>query len=213
MKGWTVAPQDEGISLLWERALADLDASPDITPRQLAFVRMAVPLGLLDDTVLIAVGNDATKEFLESRVREELNQALGTALGRDARFAVTVNTELDRDDAPEIVQPRPITESVASPSSPEPTPAPAFTPPRPADPPRPRAVDVAQQLRDRYQFDTFVIGSSNRFAHAAAVAVAEAPAKAYNPLFIYGDSGLGKTHLLHAIGHYALNLYPSIRVR
>jgi chromosomal replication initiator protein len=64
-----VAPQDPGMTQLWERALADLDASPDITPRQLAFVRMAVPLGLLDDTMLIAVGNDATKEFLESRVR------------------------------------------------------------------------------------------------------------------------------------------------
>ena len=58
-----------------------------------------------------------------------------------------------------------------------------------------------------------MIGSSNRFAHAAAVAVAEAPAKAYNPLFIYGDSGLGKTHLLHAIGHYAISLYPGIKVR
>jgi chromosomal replication initiator protein len=69
------------------------------------------------------------------------------------------------------------------------------------------------KLNPKYLFETFVIGSSNRFAHAAAVAVAEAPAKAYNPLFIYGDSGLGKTHLLHAIGHYARSLYQGARVR
>jgi chromosomal replication initiator protein len=69
------------------------------------------------------------------------------------------------------------------------------------------------RLNPKYTFETFVIGASNRFAHAAAVAVAEAPAKAYNPLFVYGESGLGKTHLLHAIGHYAQSLYPAVRVR
>ncbi|WP_394350428.1 chromosomal replication initiator protein DnaA [Nocardiopsis quinghaiensis] len=69
------------------------------------------------------------------------------------------------------------------------------------------------RLNPKYTFDTFVIGSSNRFAHAASVAAAEAPAKAYNPLFIHGGSGLGKTHLLHAIGHYTHRLYEGSRVR
>lgn len=73
--------------------------------------------------------------------------------------------------------------------------------------------ESSARLNPKYTFDTFVIGQSNRFAHAAAFAVSETPATAYNPLFIYGDSGLGKTHLLHAIGHYAKHLYPHFRVR
>ena len=91
------------------------------------------------------------------------------------------------------------------------TPAGGFPSPSRGAPTRPAAEPA--RLNPKYTFETFVIGASNRFAHAAAVAVAEAPAKAYNPLFVYGESGLGKTHLLHAIGHYAQNLYPGVRVR
>ncbi|TWF77504.1 chromosomal replication initiator protein [Pseudonocardia hierapolitana] len=82
-------------------------------------------------------------------------------------------------------------------------------------PPAGEAVTPRSQTRlnEKYTFDTFVIGASNRFSHAAAVAVAEAPARAYNPLFIWGDSGLGKTHLLHAVGHYTQRLFPGMRVR
>jgi chromosomal replication initiator protein len=97
-----------------------------------------------------------------------------------------------------------------------PPPPPVPAPPPPMPPPMPHRATVApggerrsgdgNRLNPKYTFETFVIGSSNRFAHAASVAVAESPAKAYNPLFIYGSSGLGKTHLLHAIGHYATTL-------
>lgn len=98
-------------------------------------------------------------------------------------------------------------------------PSPRQAPGRPSAAPAPSGgstsgpLEPTARLNPKYLFDTFVIGASNRFAHAAAVAVAEAPAKAYNPLFIYGESGLGKTHLLHAIGHYARSLYPGTRVR
>ncbi|MGI5268118.1 chromosomal replication initiator protein DnaA [Nonomuraea sp. CA-218870] len=100
-------------------------------------------------------------------------------------------------------------------------PPPSYTPPvEKAPEPAPNRWEAKSnkpsepaRLNQKYTFETFVIGASNRFAHAAAVAVAESPAKAYNPLFIYGDSGLGKTHLLHAIGHYAQSLYDGARVR
>ncbi|WP_296245669.1 chromosomal replication initiator protein DnaA [uncultured Rothia sp.] len=106
----------------------------------------------------------------------------------------------------------------------QPAPAPTFVPDAPAvpeaqqvhpheDPENVPTWDSSARLNPNYTFDTFVIGQSNRFAHASAFAVAEQPGIVYNPLFIYGGSGLGKTHLLHAIGHYTKYLYPNLRVR
>jgi chromosomal replication initiator protein len=216
----TVSRQDEGITHVWDRALAQIEESPDVTPRQLAFVKLAKPLGLLDGTMLLAVRNDLTKDYLESRVRAEVNAALSHALGREARFAITVDPDLETPTPEPTLRPAPPLPVAADDDAmrafdddaydDQPF-QPGYTGQR-TEPGKRIAVEPAR-LNPKYLFETFVIGASNRFAHAAAVAVAEAPAKAYNPLFIYGDSGLGKTHLLHAIGHYAHNLYPGVRVR
>ena len=178
----------------WERALEQLDLE-DLGPAHAAFLRMAKPLGDIEGTILLAVPNEFTKTFLETRLAPALAAAFENALGRPTRIAVTVDTSLE--------SPPPAKQSSTGweHALPQPTPAPVFNGP---------TQDVA--LNPKYLFDNFVIGPSNRFPHAAALAVAEAPARAYNPLFIYGDSGLGKTHLLHAIGHYALSLYPQLRV-
>lgn len=195
----------------WDRAIEILTDRGELSGAQLAFIRLTKPLGIIDDTVLLAVPSDFAKDFIETRARESIINSLSAALSQHVKVAVTVDPSLEEISGPEpAAEPEPEPERVR-------TPAPA---PSPGTPPRPPAndiystgVDPHARLNPNYTFDTFVIGSSNRFAHAAATAVAEAPAKAYNPLFIYGDSGLGKTHLLHAIGHYAKNLYPGIRVR
>jgi chromosomal replication initiator protein len=112
---------------------------------------------------------------------------------------LAVQDQARRDDSNPPAAPTPLVE------------VPGARRPRPGTP-VPEQVELTR-LNPKYTFDTFVIGASNRFAHAATVAVAEAPAKAYNPLFVYGESGLGKTHLLHAIGHYTRNLFPHVKVR
>ncbi|QTE29506.1 chromosomal replication initiator protein DnaA [Pengzhenrongella sicca] len=212
-----MSEQDDGFAEVWDRTVDEIEQSPDVTPRQLAFVKLARPLGLLNDTLILSVGNDLTKDYLESRVRAEVTEALSHALGREARFAITVDSAMEMSTAAL----RPVASTATVPGHTayalpddgqvdEPLQT-AYTGHRSQHGKKPPVEPV--RLNPKYLFETFVIGASNRFAHAAAVAVAEAPAKAYNPLFIYGDSGLGKTHLLHAIGHYAHNLYPSVRVR
>jgi len=209
---------------IWARALDSLgDALP---PQQRAFVSLTRPLALVEDTALVAAPNEFTKDVLESKLRPLVVDALSRTLGREIRIAVTVDPSiapnLDEDATDDLADSTYADAGVAAtPPAPVLTPAPVAVPDAPpaVDQARPGTgspgtrTEEASRLNPKYTFDTFVIGSSNRFAHAAAVAVAEQPAKAYNPLFVYGESGLGKTHLLHAIGHYTRTLYAGAKVR
>ena len=190
---------------IWKSVLTTLRDDERITPQLQGFLSLVEPKGVMAGTLYLEVPNDLTRGMLEQRIRLPLLNAITGLDGEQSvsNFAIVVNPEIAHDA---LAQPRganaeqPYIEQLAAPT--------------------PQSEGIASgarradsRLNPKYNFDNFVIGSSNRFAHAAAVAVAEAPAKAYNPLFIYGDSGLGKTHLLHAIGHYAESLYPGIRVR
>ena len=196
-------PETDDITDIWARAVEILMETGDIGGAQRAFIRLTRPLGAVDGTLLLAVPSDFAKDFLETRARASLTEALAEAAGSPIRYAVTVDPTLEETAPP-------------APSAPTPAEAGALPAPPTEQRPSPKVAEVpgdAARLNPKYTFETFVTGSSNRFAHAAATAVAESPARAYNPLFIYGGSGLGKTHLLHAIGHYARSLDPRLQVR
>ncbi|HXD62391.1 MAG TPA: chromosomal replication initiator protein DnaA [Lacisediminihabitans sp.] len=187
---------------IWRSVLAILRDDERITPQLQGFLSLVEPKGVMAGTLYLEVPNDLTRGMLEQRIRLPLLNAI-TSLGDDvpvSNFAIVVNPDIAHDSLEETVD---TAEQVYIEQPVAPVQLDTGSTSRRSD----------SRLNPKYNFDNFVIGGSNRFAHAAAVAVAEAPAKAYNPLFIYGDSGLGKTHLLHAIGHYAESLYPGIRVR
>jgi chromosomal replication initiator protein len=193
---------------IWGTVLVELANDERVTPQLQGFLSLAVAQGVMGGTLYLDVPNDLTAAQINKRMRAPIMEALARVGDDDvSSFRVVVNPELI-----EHQQNSPVEAATAS--------APELSQPfnpRPNLDEQPDITSAASRndtrLNPKYSFDNFVIGQSNRFAHAAAVAVAEAPAKAYNPLFIYGDSGLGKTHLLHAIGDYALSLYAGIRVR
>ncbi|MEY3181750.1 MAG: hypothetical protein RL583_910 [Actinomycetota bacterium] len=193
-----MAVKEIELTTLWDRVIEEVAVD---APQHRAFLQLTKPLGLLHNndqtTLLVAAPNLFAKDVLESRLRTVVCDVLTRELGDKSSIAVTVDETLE---SAEPQTPEVDIEFVASKVGTGREEAPS------------KNAEVSQ-LNSRYIFETFVIGASNRFAHAAAVAVAEAPAKAYNPLFIYGESGLGKTHLLHAIGAYAKELYGSVRVR
>jgi chromosomal replication initiator protein len=288
----------------WNRVVTELTSGspegPALSAQQRAWVRVTRPLGLLDDTALLAAPSEFAKEAIERALRDPIVDALSRHIGRPVQLAVRVDHSARTSDGAAGPETSPLPRlpgggdgSYAAPgfagqgyddggpdtgyltgSAPDhhrshradaiaaaagvgkvthnPDQAhpeeevdevrdglaavhEIWSPPGRApaagridgegfagstDPSGgggggdARGAPRSQtRLNEKYLFDTFVIGASNRFAHAAAVAVAEAPARAYNPLFVWGDSGLGKTHLLHAVGHYAQRLFSGMRVR
>ncbi|MDT9592974.1 chromosomal replication initiator protein DnaA [Nocardioides zeae] len=190
------------LAAVWRAVLDDLQA------HQRAWLRASEPMTIHETTAIIAVPNEFTRGQLEGRLRSQIEDALTDAFGHEVRIAVTVNPALENaaseSDDPEDEEVESEEVSLSTKTQVD----------TPADPVRTSAgSSLETRLNPKYTFETFVIGSSNRFPHAAAVAVAEAPGKAYNPLMVYGESGLGKTHLLHAIGHYVRSLYTGAKVR
>ncbi len=197
----------------------------DLPPNQRAWLAASRPVTLHENTAIIAVADEFTRNQLEGRLRTRLEDSLTATLGVQVRLAVTVDPELEAPTPPvRHERPEPamtvgdhdddmsLNRQIDLSTNPLDVPTP-LPPTSGAPTVKPAGSVLETRLNPKYIFETFVIGSSNRFAHAAAVAVAEAPGKAYNPLLIYGDSGLGKTHLLHAIGHYVRSLFNGARVR
>ncbi|MDO5723132.1 MAG: chromosomal replication initiator protein DnaA [Flaviflexus sp.] len=218
----------------WTAAIELLREENRLSDSQTAFLRLCYPLAAVDDVFSIAVGSDFIKSWISEKAETDMTEKLRAILGRNLRIEISVDPSLGeshQSEAPETPAPpiasaplpsAPVADASYAPSAPAAPSQPSAGAPRQTPQPAPRQAPLPEQitadhqcagLNPRYTFDSFVTGESNRFAHATSFAVGEAPGMAYNPLFLYGDSGMGKTHLMHAIGNYALSLYPDLKIR
>ncbi|WP_407272310.1 chromosomal replication initiator protein DnaA [Radiobacillus sp. PE A8.2] len=178
----------ENIQELWSSTLQSIQEKIS-KPSYETWLKNTTAVSLEEDTLIISAPNEFARDWLESRYTDLISDSLFEVTGAKLRTKFIIpETESDITNDKPAIKKIPDVKQDANEDSPK------------------------TMLNSKYTFDTFVIGSGNRFAHAASLAVAEAPAKAYNPLFIYGGVGLGKTHLMHAIGHYVLDHNPSAKV-
>ena len=156
------------------------------------WIKSCEPISMSSDTIRISVPNAFTQEILEKRYKDLVANSIRAICSKlyNIEFLIASEIQNTEEEKSEKQSNKKIKENTKVIVSDE----------------------MNTNLNPKYTFDSFVIGNSNRFAHAASLAVAESPAKAYNPLFIYGGVGLGKTHLMHAIGHYVLQNNPSAKV-
>lgn len=186
----------------WNGVIDHMSANFRIGPSLQSQLRSSIIKGKVEDTILISVPGEYEKNTLETKLNEQLTEALSTILKQPLRFAVNIDTGL-REHQLEVEREEQLIRD-----------DPDLNPPQKPAKPDTDTLDLSEtHLNPKYTFDTYVVGSTNRFAAAAANAVAERPSEVYNPLFIYGGSGLGKTHLLHAIGWFALSWHDNIKVR
>ncbi|AMQ21993.1 MULTISPECIES: chromosomal replication initiator protein DnaA [Geobacillus] len=178
----------ENIHDLWDRVLAEIERKIS-KPSFETWLKSTKAHSLRGDTLVIVAPNEFARDWLDSRYSHLIAETIYTITGEELAVKFIIPPNQDDEElefqSSKKKQRKPYEETNDFPQS---------------------------MLNPKYTFDTFVIGSGNRFAHAASLAVAEAPAKAYNPLFIYGGVGLGKTHLMHAIGHYVIEHNPSAKV-
>ncbi|AWK50286.1 chromosomal replication initiator protein DnaA [Clostridium beijerinckii] len=173
---------DADLKNLWDKTL-DLIKSELSEVSFNTWIKSCEPISISSDTIKISVPNSFTQDILDKRYKDLVINSIKAVCSKLYKIEFIIMSDgYDKDNTPEIAKSIIVNDEMSS------------------------------TLNPKYTFKSFVIGNSNRFAHAASLAVAESPAKAYNPLFIYGGVGLGKTHLMHAIGHYVLASNPNAKV-